>query len=146
MDISTIIWMFVLGASIAMCVSYYNSRFLGSLVRKLIEIDASSPETALTLEEMGLKMSPALKYSLRPGTSFSETVLKTEDGRYYIAPDKIGISKTKYRGKDTTIVFLLLCILGIVVVGFALDHILPDILKSTGASFGELFGDGGNTR
>ncbi len=146
MDITTIVWMFVLGACVAMCIGYYNARFLGRLVRKLIEIDASSPESALTLDELGLKMTPALKYSLRPGTSFSETVLKTEDERYYIAPDKLAMAKTKYHGKDTTIVFLLLCILGLVVVAFALNRILPDLLKTTGASFGELFGDGGNTR
>lgn len=146
MDINAIVWMFVLGASVAMCISYYNVRFLGRLVRKLIEIDASSPESALTLDELGIKITPALKYSLRPGTSFSETVLKTEDDRYYIAPDKLAMAKTKYRGKDTTIVFLLLCLFGLIVVAFAVTRILPDLLNATGTSFSELFGNGGNTR
>ncbi|MBQ8896593.1 MAG: hypothetical protein IJY88_07370 [Clostridia bacterium] len=146
MEITTLIWMFVLGASVAMCICYYNSRFLGRLVRKLIEIDATSPETALSLDELDLKMTPALKYSLRPGTSFSQTVLKTADDRYYIAPDRLSMAKTKYRGKDTTIVFLLICLLGLVVVAAALNHILPDLLNGAGAGFGELFGDGGNGR
>ena len=143
MEITTIVWMFVIGISVAMCVSYYNSRFLGRLVRKLLEIDATSPEAALTLDELGLKESPALKTSLRPGTSFSETVIKTEDGRFYIAPDKVDIAKSKYRGKDITIVFLFLCLVALVAVGLVLAYILPDILESTGGVFGEIFGNGG---
>lgn len=137
--------MFMIGASAAMCISYYNSRFLGRLVRKLIEIDATSPESALSIEELGLKMTPALKYSLRPGTSFSETVIGTQDGRYYIAPDRLSMAKAKYRGKDTTIVFLLLCLAALAVVAFALTLILPDLLNNAGAGFSTLF-DGGDVK
>ena len=142
MDIGSLIWMFMIGAAIAMVIMYYNARFLGRLVRKLIQIDATSPESAMPLNELGLKITPALKYSLRPGTSFSETVLKTEDDRYYIAPDKLSMAKAKYRGKDTTIVFVLLCILALVVVAFAFSKILPDLLNKVGGDFSRIF-DGG---
>ncbi len=142
MEVSTLIWMFMIGASIAMVIMYYNARFLGRLVRKLIQIDASSPESAMSLDELGIKMTPALKYSLRPGTSFSETVLKTEDNRYYIAPDKFEMAKAKYRGKDTTIVFILLCILALAIVAFAFSKILPDLLNKAGSDVSQLF-DGG---
>ena len=143
MDLSTVIWMFMIGASIAMVMMYYNARFLGRLVRKLIQIDATSPESAMSIEELGLKMTPALKYSLRPGTSFSQTVLKTEDDRYYIAPDRLSMAKSKYRGKDTTIVFILLCIIALFVVAFAVSKILPDLVGSTQGAFSQWF-DGGN--
>ena len=143
MDIGSLSWMFMIGAAIAMVIMYYNARFLGRLVRKLIQIDATSPESAMPLSELGLKITPALKHSLRPGTSFSETVLKTEDDRYYIAPDKLSMAKAKYRGKDTTIVFVLLCILALVVVAFAFSKILPDLLSKVGGDFSRMF-DGGN--
>lgn len=142
MDLTTIIWMFTLGVSVAMCISYYNSRFLGKLVRKLIDIDATTPESALSLDELGIKMSPAIKYSLRPGTSFSQTVMKTQDDRYYIAPERLSLAKAKYRGKDVTIVFLILCLLGFAVIAFALTQVLPDLLGGAGAGFTELFGGG----
>ena len=142
MDISNLIWMFVIGAAIAMIVMYYNVRFLGQLVRKLLQIDATSPESAISLDELGLKMSPAVRYSLRPGTSFSETVLSTEDGRYYIAPDKVSMAKSKYKGKDTTIVFVLLCIVTLAVVAFAFSKIFPDLLSKVGYEFSQIF-DGG---
>ena len=142
MDTSYLIWMFIIGASIAMIVMYYNVRFLGKFVRKLIQIDATSPESAMSFEELGLKMSPALKYSLRPGTSFSETVLTTADGRFYIAPDKVSMAKSKYKGKDTTIVFIALCILALVVAGFAFANVFPDLLTKVGNEFTQIF-DGG---
>jgi len=142
MEVSTLIWMFMIGASVAMVVMYYNARFLGRLVRKLIQIDASSPESAMSLDELGIKMTPALKYSLRPGTSFSETVLNTVDNRYYIAPDKFEMAKAKYRGKDTTIVFILLCIIALAIVAFAFSKILPDLLNKAGGDVSQLF-DGG---
>ena len=146
MEITTIVWTFVIGAIAAMCICYYNARFLGALVRKLLEIDATSPEAAISLDELGIELNPALKQSLRPGTSFSETVLKTEDDRYYIAPERVGMAKSKYRGKDTTIVFLILCIIGILAVGWALSYVLPGLIENTTGVFGETFGNGGNTR
>ncbi len=143
MTATTIIWMCAIGAAIAMAVLYYNSRFLGGLVRALIEIDATSAESALTLEELNIKLTPALKYSLRPNTSFSETVLKTEDDRYYIAPDKLAMAKAKYRGKDTTIVFLLICFVVLAVAAFAFTKIFPDLIEKVGNEFSGLFGEGG---
>ena len=144
MDISSLIWMFMIGAAIAMIIMYYNARFLGRLVRKLIQIDATTPESAMSLPELGLKMTPALKYSLRPGTGFSETVIKTEEDRYYIAPDKLSMAKSKYRGKDTTIVFILLCIVALIVVAFAFSKVLPELVTKVGGSFSEIF-SGGNS-
>ena len=74
MDLKTIIWMFMLGMSAAIFVVYYNNRFLGKIVRKLIEIDATSSDTALPPEDLGVKITPFVKYALRPNTSISETV------------------------------------------------------------------------
>ncbi len=142
MDITVIIWMFTLGAAIAMAIMYYNIRFLGRLVRKLIEIDATSPESALTLEEIDMKLSPALKHSLRPGTNFSETVLRTEDGRYYIAPDRVSMAKSKYRGKDVNLVFILISFVFLLIFAYVLTLILPDIIEGASGQLSNAF-DGG---
>ena len=142
MDITAIIWMFALGAAVAMAIMYYNIRFLGRIVRKLIEIDATSPESALLLEEIGMKLSPALKHSLRPGTNFSETVLRTADGRYYIAPDKLSMAKSKYRGKDVNLVFILITFVILIIFAYALTLVLPDIIDGASAQLSGAF-DGG---
>jgi hypothetical protein len=142
MDVTTIIWMFALGAAVAMAIMYYNIRFLGRLVRKLIEIDATSPESALTLKEIDMKLSPALKHSLRPGTNFSETVLRTEDGRYYIAPDKLSMAKSKYKGKDVNLVFILLSFVILLIFAYVLTLILPEIIEGASGQISNAF-DGG---
>lgn len=125
-----------------MCVMYYNIRFLGRLVRKLIEIDATSPESALTLEEIDIKLSPALKHSLRPGTNFSEIVLRTEDGRYFIAPDKLSMAKSKYRGKDVNLVFILLSFVILLIFAYVLTLLLPDIIEGASGQISDAFGGG----
>jgi hypothetical protein len=141
MELTTIIWMFMIGAAAAMVVMYYNSRFLGGFVRALLEIDATSPESAITAEEIGIKISLPIKNALKPGTAFSKTVIKTEDNRYYVAPDKVGLAKLKYRGKDTTIFFVLLCLVTLALVALALSYIFPDIINSASAGLSEMFGN-----
>ncbi len=143
MDITTIIWMFMIGAAVGTFVMFYNNRFLGKMVRALLEIDATSPETALTLDELGIKLTPMLKNALRPDTSFSQTVLKTADDRYYIAPDKVELAKKKYRGKDMSVVFLLMSVVIILIVALALSYVFPDIIEGAAERFTGLFGGNG---
>ena len=143
MDINNIIWMFGVGVAIAMAVTYYNARFLGKLVRALIDIDATSPESAITLEEINMKLTPSLKYSLRPGSSFSETVVQTADNRYYIAPDKLAMAKSKYRGKDTTILFLLLSLVILVIIVSAMTELFPMAFSRLQGAFRYISGLGG---
>ncbi len=130
MELTRIIWLFMIGVGAATLMVFYNNRFLGKLVRALIAIDATSPETAISLEELDIKMTYFIRNALRPGTSFSETVMKTEDGRFYIAPDKVALAKSKYRSKDATIGFILMSIVIILVATLALTYIMPEAVDS----------------
>ncbi|MBQ9847981.1 MAG: hypothetical protein IJO64_02865 [Clostridia bacterium] len=146
MDLKTIIWMFMIGVAVATIVVYYNSRFLGRTVRALLDIDATSPQSAITLEELGLSLTPALRSSLKPGTAFSQIVIKTEDDRYYIAPDKVSLAKAKYRGKDITIVFVILTLVILAVCAFAMTFVFPETIENLSNQLSNLFGGGGTTR
>lgn len=146
MDLKTIIWMFMIGVAVATIVVYYNSRFLGRTVRALLDIDATSPQSAITLEELGLSLTPALRNSLKPGTAFSQIVIKTEDDRYYIAPDKVSLAKAKYRGKDITIVFVILTLVILAVCAFAMTFVFPETIENLSNQLSNLFGGGGTTR
>ena len=130
MEITTILWMFMLGGAIAIISVYYNNRFLGNMVRALIAINATSPETAISAEELGVKITPALSHAFRKNEVFSKTVIKTDDDKYYIAPDKVSMAKSKYGNKDTSIIFVILSIVILFVVTLALTVILPDVVKS----------------
>ncbi|MBQ3231190.1 MAG: hypothetical protein IJB49_09275 [Clostridia bacterium] len=146
MDLKTIIRMFMIGVAVATIVVYYNSRFLGRTVRALLDIDATSPQSAITLEELGLSLTPALRSSLKPGTAFSQIVIKTEDDRYYIAPDKVSLAKAKYRGKDITIVFVILTLVILAVCAFAMTFVFPETIENLSNQLSNLFGGGGTTR
>ncbi len=140
MELTTILWMLLAGIAVATVIVYYNSRFLGRFVRALIAIDATSPESALTAEELGIKLSPPLKQALKPDSSFSEIVYKTEDNRYYIDPKKIGLARIKYRTNDTTLLFLLMSLIIILVAGIAFTWLLPDVMDAFEQNFSGIFG------
>jgi hypothetical protein len=135
----------MIGAVAATIVMFYNNRFLGRLVRALLSIDATSPESAIAIEKLGLKLTPAIKNALRPETSFAQTVLRTEDGRFYIAPDKVLLAKKKYRSQDMTIIFVLMSIGIIIAVAFALTYVFPEVIEGAGERLGNLFGEGKGT-
>lgn len=131
----------MIGCAVATAMVYYNNRFLGKLVRALIDIDATSPESAISAQELGIKITPALSRALRPDSSFSEIVIKTADGRYYIAPDRLSLAKVKFRGKDTTIIFVLLTFIILALVTLALTYIFPEAIESFTIQFNAIFGE-----
>ena len=130
MELTHIVWTVLAGIAIASAVFWYNHRFLGAFVRRLIEIDATSPETAVSLQDLHCKMSISLKNALREDGSLYESVLTTEDEptRYYIAPKKLSMLKAKYRKNNTSIfaVILIFCLLVIVGVLFSVLYPLVE--------------------
>lgn len=140
MEISTIVWLCAAGACFGILTIYYNSTFLGKLVRALIAIDATTPESAMTLKELNIKLTPPLKYALRPDSSFSTVVIKTDEDKYYISPKKVDMAKAKYRGKEASISFVIISILIILIAALALSYILPEVVDKFFVQTGGLFG------
>ena len=140
MEIKTIVWMFMIGCAIATLTVYYNNRFLGKLVRALIDIEATSPESAMSIDELGVKMTPFLSRALRPESAYSEIVLKTDDGRYYIAPDRVSLAKAKFRSKDATVIFLAISLVILGLATLALTYIFPEAVDTFKGTFNEIFG------
>ncbi|MCH5183433.1 MAG: hypothetical protein J1E00_04575 [Oscillospiraceae bacterium] len=130
-DIIWIVWMLLGGIGVAAGCLWYSRKFVGELVRKLAEIDATSPETAVALSAIHCRLTPPLRLALREGGALYETVLRTDgpDGEelYYLAPEKAKMAKAKYRNEGTTI-FTLLLILGLLVlVGVLFTVFYPKI-------------------
>lgn len=129
MEITEIFWMVLAGIAVATVYLWYTRSFLGKLVRKLIEIDACSPETAVTLSSIHCKLTPPLRLALREGGALYETVLHTEneggETLYYLAPEKLIMTKSKYRNEGTTIFFLLLVVGLVVVLGLLFTYLYP---------------------
>ncbi len=139
MTLKTFLILLIIGFGVATVSVYYSKRFLGGLVRALLNIDATSPESAISLEEINFKLSPALRYSLRPGTDFSATVIRTEDNRYYIAPEKVAKAKAKYRDEGITIFFVLIMLVLFFAAALAATYVFPEVLGFAQQRFDTLF-------
>ena len=83
-ELNLILWSFYAAIVIATLVTYFTRTIFGKFVRTLIEKDADSPETALTPDELGIKISPFIKLGLRNHLHYKDMLVAiTEDGKYY---------------------------------------------------------------
>ncbi len=142
MELTTILYMALVGIGVACVVAYYNQRFVGSLVRALIAIDATSPESALSAEELSIKITPALKAALRNGGELSRMVITTEDGKYYILPEQVGKAKIKYRSTGVTWVFLLVVFVILGIAAVAVKFLVPELIDYVSSQFSWLGSEG----
>lgn len=120
-------------ASVAML---YHQLFLGGIVRKLIEKGALSPETALTMEELGY--SPKnffVKIALRENSTFRKTVhgVTEEKTTKYYVPEELRIrAEIRFRKQGNNAFGILLTILVFLVVAYVSLTVVPwfiDALK-----------------
>ncbi len=127
MEITHIVWTILAGIAVASGILWYNRRFLGAFVHKLIEIDATTPETAVTIEELHLAQSAPLKNALREDGTLHDSILSTDEEppRYYIAPKKLPMLKAKYRKENASIFSVILIICLLIVTGVLFTVLYP---------------------
>lgn len=130
-ELDYIIWAFVIGFSLAAVYMFYIKKVQGDLVRKLISIDACSPETAISLDRIHYKMNAFVKSELRKKNSLSETVKVTESGLYYINPEMLEKAKIKYKNDVMTILVLVIFLFLIAGLGLLATYILPGLIENT---------------
>lgn len=140
-SVTGIVWMILGGIGAAAVYLWYSRSFVGILVRKLSEIDAASPETAVSLSDIHCRLTPPLRLALREGGALDGIVLQINgtDGEtlYYLAPKKADMAKAKYRNEGTTVFFLLLVIALLVLIGVLFTVFYPkvaDFLQDFNAS------------
>ena len=74
-----IVWGLFIGIIIAGAMSVYYKRYLGALVRAIKKQEAFSPETAATLEELGLEKKRLIKRAILRSTAFKSIVYEKND-------------------------------------------------------------------
>lgn len=125
MDIVQIVWLCLIGMGAALGLFLYNQRFLSELVRKLDQMDAVSPDTALTLEELHCKQTPQLKHALREDGPLRASVGTTDGKHFYLLPEKRDMALHKYGKSSMSIPYLLLCWLALLLFGCLFSYIYP---------------------
>ncbi|HOJ48775.1 MAG TPA: hypothetical protein PLD48_07920 [Bacillota bacterium] len=135
-ELNFIIWAFVIGVGLAAVYTFYIKKVLGDLVRRLIAIDACSPETAISLEKINYKMNAIVQTELKRNGSYAETVKVTESGLYYINPEMLAKAKTKYKNDFMPILFLVVLLVALAGLGLLATYVLPGLLERVFDSFG----------
>ncbi len=82
LSLSLLIFGLCIGASLAAFGAVFNKRVLGSSVRKLLSLNALSPDTALTLEEIGAEQSVITRLAVKRSTSLRRVVKCREEEEY----------------------------------------------------------------
>lgn len=117
-----------IGVFIAVCISYYNGQYLGSVVRALYAAAAFDPASAVALADIGCD-KPLLRHAIRKNFVLSKYVKATEDGRFYIPEEDKYIADKRFKevrgGGWTLVIAFFLCLVGCI---FLLDA-LPEILQ-----------------
>lgn len=77
----------ILGLFVGMCfatfAAVFNKKVLGDVVRKILSKQALSPETALTVEELGYQNKFIILLALKKSTSLRRVVKSREEVAYY---------------------------------------------------------------
>lgn len=71
-----------IGIALASFAVVYNKRVLGGFVRKLLRAEAFSPDSALTLSELGAKKNPFIRHAVRKSVSLRRVVRCPEEEEF----------------------------------------------------------------
>ena len=83
-NLKIMLWSLFIGISIAILISYVIKIKFGAFVRYLLEKNASTPETAISLDEFGRSGRFIIKFCLKDHNNYKNMlVAATEDGKFY---------------------------------------------------------------
>ena len=93
-----IIWSIFIGIFIASIVTYIIKNKFGAFVRALIERKADSPETALSVSDLGMHGKLFVRIGLKMRSNYKNIMVAiTEDGKYY-ANDHYTLTPPIFKG------------------------------------------------
>lgn len=124
-----------IGIAIASFMIVFDRTYIGALVRRLLKKKASTPESALTLNQCGYKRNPFIRLALRREDSTlrkvvhctsDKKVLKSEDfatAKFYIPEDKAFNAGERFSARNNTvIVAIIVCVCMFFVIGAVIKY------------------------
>lgn len=133
-----VIWSIILGTILALFISFYNRRILGSFFRALVKSGATDEETAKTLDEISQSENDAVIKKLRRSqytdivTIVNEGEEKSADGtnvinektKFYIDEEKFTRVRDQWGEKNESVFVLIGGIVGIIILGLLITVIV----------------------
>ena len=149
-----VIWSLFIGVIIGVGMGIYQKGILGSFVRKLLEGRATSPDTALTMDESGLTKNSLVRamimHAVKGESSYGRIVSPapedlaapmkegekpaiTKGTRFYIPPEMNDRAVTSFANSGSIVVWALLSVAAFLAVALLSFYIVPaltDMLKN----------------
>lgn len=131
MELEQIIWMILAGIALASIIVLYNKQVLGKFVRKLISIDATSPESAVSAEEMNVRINGFIRLAMRNNGTLHGVVGETgsDTKAYFIFPEQLDRAKSKYRKENLSWILIIAGILLLLAAGFGISLGWPKLTE-----------------
>ena len=145
-SLNLVILAFFIGACLAGAATVFHRRTTGALVRYLLEQEAFSPESAKTLRDAELELSPFVRWSVAHNVSYQRVVTMVtaekdpetgkkpslSDTPLYIAPTARLRAEEMYGGKHAADGNMWLVLLGILIFGviaYLSTYIIPYLVN-----------------
>ena len=128
-SVQTILWLILAGFAVAAVVVAVMRLSLGKFVQKLLEENATSPETARSLSELGVKETGYLRSALKGRGPLSAVVQSTGEGqkKYYIPEESVPRAKSKFKREKFSIPIVLLCLLLLAAAAVGAAYLWPGL-------------------
>ena len=128
-SVASIVWPLIFGAFISVIISVINKKNVGKLVKKLIEAKASTPDSAKTLEELGLSKNSYLRYTTRPTSTLMNIISITDDKRLYISEEKSFRAENTYVSDRASGKVMLIAAVIFIAAGILMINVIPKLIS-----------------
>ena len=134
------IWSIILGIVIALFISFYNRKVIGSFFRAIVQTEALDEETAKTLDELKQKENDAVISKLeRPGTyrnivtiinpdgtevDKDSKIAITEETKFYIPEEQLTHVRLQWGESNENLLVLIGGVVGILILGVLLTIVV----------------------
>ena len=127
--IASVVWPLMIGIFAAVVISVINKKTVGQLVKRLLKAEATCPENAKSLKELGFNEKGFLRYALRDTSTLSTLVVKNEEnGGYYIPSDKAFRAENTYVSDRVTYLSIIIAAVIFIAAGIGLNNVIPKLI------------------
>lgn len=159
-----IVWSLFVGVVLALLVIFLTKRVTGAYVRRLLDAKAHTPETALTMRQLGVKSNILIRLQLREKGTLRKVVIANPvtasvqapavdgapvkksaakkrsadlaDTPFFIPENKIDRAARLFDATSASLFNILLAVLALIVVAVISFTVIPDLIDM----FKDLFG------
>ena len=140
------IWSVILGITIALFISFYNRKVVGSFFRALVQAEAFDADSAVTLDQINQGDNDGVVYKLESSHTYRDIVtiinpdgteankqektVITEETKFYISEEQIARIRSQWGESNENLLVLVGGVVGIIILGILLTVIAVSGISS----------------